>query len=1019
MDIDHGRDIDESLYSRQLYIIDHASMQRVMESNVLVLGLGGLGVEVAKNVILTGVKSVALYDPKPTSMLDLSSQFYLSESDIGKSRAEASLEKLVDLNPTNVEVTVYNSPITEEYLQRFQVVVCTDTTLEEQLMINDICRNNNIKFVAAETRGVFASVFCDFGKEFIVHDSTGEPLRSYMIAGITQGKPGVVSLVDDVRCDLESGDRVTFRDVQGMEVNDLPPQKINVTSPYTVEIEDTSSLSAYIKGGAMTEVKMPQIHNFLSLREAIQQPDYLITDFAKMDRPPQLHLGFSSLHQFVQVNSRLPMSHSYEDAEQVLSIAKTINENQKIVETIQEDLIKQLSYTAMGTISPMTSFIGGVVAQEILKACTGKFTPIKQWLYFDAVEALPEGDLPAQEFQPVNSRYDSQIVVFGRQVQQDVQNLRYFLVGAGAIGCEMLKTWACMGVASGLDGMVHVTDMDTIEKSNLSRQFLFRNPDVEQLKSETAARAAKRMNPSMNIKHYALRVGAETEDTFNNEFYASLNGVCNALDNVEARMYMDGQCVSYRRPLLESGTLGTKGNTQVIAPDLTESYASSRDPPEKTIPMCTLHHFPNRIEHTIQWARDQFEGLFKNAIENTKAYVQQPNFLEALRKQTIVTQLDILKSVHSSLVGDRPQSFDDCIKWARLRFEEFFNNNIKQLLFNFPPDMITSSGTPFWSGPKKAPHPVDFNENETLHMDFIVATACLRADNFGIALSADDLSAERVRAVLSTVHVPPFKPKSGLHIPADEGEAKNNQPVSHDVDEAQVEKLLAELPTPASLQGMPLVTAEFEKDNDANHHIDFITACSNLRAANYEIEAADRHKTKGIAGKIIPAMVTSTAVVAGLVCLEMMKLVQKVKLERYKNGFVNLALPLVTFSEPQPPEFVTVREGWKWSLWDRFDIDGPKTVQDLIDFFHDKYQLEVTMLSAGLTLLYAFFMKKDVVKERLNTEIGQLFEKVSGKPIAKGISHLQLTICCARDEDGEDVDVPWINYKLSLSDMSD
>lgn len=122
--------------------------------------------------------------------------------------------------------------------------------------------------------------------------------------------------------------------------------------------------------------------------------------------------------------------------------------------------------------------MGGVVGQEVLKACTGKFTPIKQWMYFDAVELLPEGDIPANEFQPQNSRYDSQVVVFGKALQQQVLDLNYFLVGSGAIGCELLKTWACMGVAGGEKGLVHVTDMDTIEKSNLNRQFLFRPRDV-------------------------------------------------------------------------------------------------------------------------------------------------------------------------------------------------------------------------------------------------------------------------------------------------------------------------------------------------------------------------------------------------------------------------------------------------------------------------------------------------------------------------------------------------------------
>jgi ubiquitin-activating enzyme E1 len=76
--------------------------------------------------------------------------------------------------------------------------------------------------------------------------------------------------------------------------------------------------------------------------------------------------------------------------------------------------------------------------------------------------------------------------------------------------------------------------------------------------------------------------------------------VVNALDNVDARRYMDRRCVFYRKPLLESGTLGTKCNTQVVIPHVTESYSSSQDPPEKSIPFCTLKNFPNAIEHTIQ-----------------------------------------------------------------------------------------------------------------------------------------------------------------------------------------------------------------------------------------------------------------------------------------------------------------------------------------------------------------------------------------------------------------------------------
>merc|ERR1719262_700393 len=121
-----------------------------------------------------------------------------------------------------------------------------------------------------------------------------------------------------------------------------------------------------------------------------------------------------------------------------------------------------------------------------------------------------------------------------------------------------------MGVGTGQDGQIIVTDMDQIETSNLSRQFLFRSKDVKKLKSETAAAAAKVMNPELTIDAKAIRVGEETENVFNPAFWSSLGGICTALDNVQARLYVDSKCVEFRKAMLESGTLGTKGNTQVV-----------------------------------------------------------------------------------------------------------------------------------------------------------------------------------------------------------------------------------------------------------------------------------------------------------------------------------------------------------------------------------------------------------------------------------------------------------------------
>jgi ubiquitin-activating enzyme E1 len=149
------------------------------------------------------------------------------------------------------------------------------------------------------------------------------------------------------------------------------------------------------------------------------------------------------------------------------------------------------------------------------------------------------------------------------------------MVGAGALGCELIKAFALMGIGCGNGGEVHVTDNDNIEVSNLNRQFLFRANHVGHSKSGTACDIAQGMNPTLNARHYMTRVGADTEAVFNDVFWEKLDFVVNAVDNIHARLYVDGKCVWYEKPLLESGTLGTKANSQMVVPHKTQCYGDS------------------------------------------------------------------------------------------------------------------------------------------------------------------------------------------------------------------------------------------------------------------------------------------------------------------------------------------------------------------------------------------------------------------------------------------------------------
>lgn len=129
-----------------------------------------------------------------------------------------------------------------------------------------------------------------------------------------------------------------------------------------------------------------------------------------------------------------------------------------------------------------------------------------------------------------------------------------------------------------------------------------------------------------------------------------------------------------------------------------------------------------------------------------------------------------------------------------------------------------------------------------------------------------------------------------------------------------------------------------------------------MRARNYGITLADRHKTKLIAGKIIPAIATTTALAVGLVCLELYKLIDgKNKLEDYKNGFVNLALPFFGFSEPIAAAKQKYGET-EWTLWDRFEIEANPTLQQFLDWFQENHKLEVQMVSQGVSMLWSSFV---------------------------------------------------------------
>ncbi|KAI5619526.1 ubiquitin-like modifier-activating enzyme 1 [Silurus asotus] len=1006
--MEHKSDIDEGLYSRQLYVLGHDAMRSMGEANVLICGMRGLGVEVAKNVILAGVGSVTIQDKGTTEWTDLSSQFYLKESDLGKNRAICSEKHLARLN-SYVRLSTHTENLNKDLLLKFQVVVLTDSLLEEQLSVAAFCHSNNIKFILADTKGLCGQLFCDFGENFLVKDIDGEPPKVSMIAHVSKGNPGIVTCTDD-QDPFSNGMHVVISGVEGMtELNSYGPIEIEVIEDSdSFSICDTSSFSEYEKGGVATEVKETKTLSFIPLNVALEQvmqdPELLSSAYGKEQRNLSLHLGFQALQEFQQKYNRLPKPGNQEDAELLLDLARKLSAAAQF-DGFDNKVVRKLSLCARGNLAPINAFIGGLAAQEVMKACSGKFTPLKQWLYFDALECLPEQEdsdkgLTEEDCAPRNSRYDGQIAVFGFDLQEKLKNQRYFLVGAGAIGCELLKNFALIGLGAGEGGHITVTDMDSIERSNLNRQFLFRSEDIGKQKSEVAAEAVRKINPSMNITSHQNRVCEESEGIYTYQFYGSLNGVAAALDNVEARMYLDKCCVQHKKPMLEGGTLGAKGHTLVVVPHLTESYGTEPSSEQKAIPLCTLKHFPHRIEHTLQWAREQFEELFKRTPENVNQYLRDAKFGACTAGREEAEDIEVVEAVYQS-VKDRPHEWQDCVAWARLQWENFFNNDIEQLLHCFPPDHVTSSGQSFWMGAKRCPHPLCFDPANTTHMDFIVASANLYGQIYEIKGSTDRIDMIKI---LEAVSVPAFRPKSSVTIAVMDEELKKNTEERRDEDKAKLHELKQKLSSiQAGSQDCWMVPLKFEKDDDTNFHMDFIVAASNLRAENYDIPAADRHKSKLIAGRIIPAIATTTAATSGLMCLEVYKLVQGYKqISLYRNSFLNLAASYYLTLQPGRDQRFTVT-GKEYSIWDEFLVQGKKdrqeemTVEELLKHVKDNYNLTITGLFYGSAVLY--YNHADRLKQR----VSEVVQMVTKTEIPAHKQMLEIIPSFAEDEDCERV----------------
>lgn len=224
------------------------TMGKLIKLNVLIVGQRGLGVETAKNLILAGPASVTLHDPNTVQWGDLSSNFYLQETDVGNTtRAQASIGKLQELNPY-VKVRVADTLTLEDHAN-YSVVVYTEllSDYKHLIEVNDFCRSRSIGFIVSLLFGAAGVTFLDYGENFQIFDADGEETKQFIIANATQANPMIVTVHEDKRHKFQDGDSVRFVEVEGMvELNTLPPTLIQVIDGFSFKVlVDSSAFSPY------------------------------------------------------------------------------------------------------------------------------------------------------------------------------------------------------------------------------------------------------------------------------------------------------------------------------------------------------------------------------------------------------------------------------------------------------------------------------------------------------------------------------------------------------------------------------------------------------------------------------------------------------------------------------------------------------------------------------------------------------------------------------------------------------
>ncbi|EFY90390.1 E1 ubiquitin-activating protein uba2 [Metarhizium acridum] len=401
-------------------------------------------------------------------------------------------------------------------------------------------------------------------------------------------------------------------------------------------------------------------------------------------------------------------------------------------------------------------------------------------------------------------RYNHQSL--GASLNSSVKQARVLMVGAGGIGCELLKNLALTGFSE-----IHIVDLDTIDLSNLNRQFLFRQEHIKKSKALVAKEVAEKFNPTVKIVAHHANI---KDGNFTVSWFRQFSIVFNALDNLEARRHVNKMCLAADVPLIESGTTGFNGQVQVIKKGVTACYDCTAKETPKTFPVCTIRSTPSQPIHCIVWGKSYLMNEIFGVSEDQSAFDHSEDAKNAHEIEELKKESEALEKIRDA-VGTA--------NFPQLLFDKVFNSDIERL----------RSVEDMWKSRRK-PTPLNY---ETV---FNQATDAIA--------SKDDILSDDQRVWTLEENLVVFRDSLD-----------------------RLSKRMLDLKKNKDPSG-PEPTISFDKDDiDA---LDFVASCANIRSTIFGIDRKSRFDIKEMAGNIIPAIATTNAIVAGLCILEAFKVLK-------------------------------------------------------------------------------------------------------------------------------------------------